>query len=166
MSAAAGRAGELPGEGVRFDDLSEHGIERIDFLKMNIEGAERRALPGCEKALRRARYVCIAAHDFRAARGEGEEFRTLDFVKDFVTGGGIRDHDARRPTLLRAVSRARSKSAVSIEVGGRPISKHRLEVGPTRGLLLRPLRFSGPVFLGWSESCREAQGISVVRRGL
>jgi len=89
------RAGErsaasYPVKCVRFDDLAaEHGIERIDFLKMNIEGAERRALPGCEKALGRARYVCIAAHDFRAARGEGEEFRTLDFVKEFLAAAGF-----------------------------------------------------------------------------
>jgi len=75
---------------VRFDELAkEKGIERIDFLKMNIEGAERRALPGCADALRRARYVCIAAHDFRAARGEGEEFRTLEFVKEFLSGAGF-----------------------------------------------------------------------------
>ncbi len=90
------RAGEPtpashPVKGVRFDDLAaEHGIERIDFLKMNIEGAERWALPGCEKALRRARYVCIAAHDFRAARGEGENFRTLEFVRKFVAEAGFR----------------------------------------------------------------------------
>jgi FkbM family methyltransferase len=76
--------------GVRFDDLAaEHDIERIDFLKMNIEGAERQALPGCERALRRARCVCIAAHDFRAARGEGNEFRTLDFVKQYLVGAGF-----------------------------------------------------------------------------
>ena len=78
-------------KGVPFDELAaEQGIERIDFLKMNIEGAERRALPGCVEALSRARYVCIAAHDFRAARGEGEEFRTLDFVKDFVSAAGFK----------------------------------------------------------------------------
>ena len=76
--------------GARFDDLAaEEGIDRIDFLKMNIEGAERRALPGCEKALERARFVCIAAHDFRADRGEGDEFRTLAFVKDFVAAAGF-----------------------------------------------------------------------------
>jgi FkbM family methyltransferase len=76
--------------GARFDDLAaEEGIDRIDFLKMNIEGAERWALPGCEKALRRARFVCIAAHDFRAERGEGDEFRTLEFVKEFVSAAGF-----------------------------------------------------------------------------
>jgi hypothetical protein len=75
------------------------GIERIDFLKMNIEGAERFALPGCREALGRARFACVAAHDFRAARGEGEEFRTLAFVREFLTGCGFelitRDDDPR-----------------------------------------------------------------------
>jgi FkbM family methyltransferase len=79
-----------PVEGVRFDNLAaELGIGRIDFLKMNIEGAERLALAGCRDALRRARFVCIAAHDFRAARGEGEEFRTLDFVRKAVAEAGF-----------------------------------------------------------------------------
>jgi FkbM family methyltransferase len=99
------RAGESsptshPVEGVVFDDLCrEYGIDRIDFLKMNIEGAERSALPGCRAALKRARNVCIAAHDFRADRGEGEAFRTLGFVREFLTEAGFglitRDEDPR-----------------------------------------------------------------------
>jgi FkbM family methyltransferase len=87
-------------DGVTFDSLCErHGIERIDFLKMNIEGAERTALPGCRDALSRAHNVCIAAHDFRAARGEGEAFRTLEFVREFLIAAGFRlvtrDEDKR-----------------------------------------------------------------------
>jgi FkbM family methyltransferase len=79
-----------PVKGVRFDDLAaQHGIGRIDFLKMNIEGAERLALPGCVWALQGTRHACIAAHDFRAARGEGDDFRTLDFVKQFLTTAGF-----------------------------------------------------------------------------
>jgi FkbM family methyltransferase len=78
-------------EGIRFDDLSDQlGIAAIDFLKMNIEGAERTALPGCRGALGRTRNVCIAAHDFRAARGEGESFRTLAFVREFLEEAGFR----------------------------------------------------------------------------
>ena len=89
-----------PVEGIRFDDLcARHGIERIDFLKMNIEGAERLALPGCREALRRCRFVCVAAHDFRADRGEGEHFRTLGFVREFLSASGFelttRDADPR-----------------------------------------------------------------------
>jgi FkbM family methyltransferase len=93
-------ANSYPVEGVRFDELcAEAGIERIDFLKMNIEGAERRALPGCRDALKRARFVCVAAHDFRAARGEGEDFRTLALVREFLGECGFevstRDEDPR-----------------------------------------------------------------------
>ena len=77
----------------------ECSIERIDFLKMNIEGAERLALPGCRRALDRTRSVSIAAHDFRASRGEGEAFRTLAFVREFLTERGFklttRDRDSR-----------------------------------------------------------------------
>lgn len=77
-------------EAFRFDEVCErHGINRIDFLKMNIEGAERFALPGMPNALRRARFACIAAHDFRAARGEGDEFKTHDFVLKTLQNAGF-----------------------------------------------------------------------------
>lgn len=89
-----------PVTGIRFDDLCDREcIDRIDFLKMNIEGAERFALPGSKRALARARFACVAAHDFRAARGEGEEFRTLEFVRSFLRDAGFRlttrDQDPR-----------------------------------------------------------------------
>ncbi len=78
---------------------SQNDIRDVDFLKMNIEGAERFALPGCRDVLSRTRNVCIAAHDFRAARGEGEAFRTLDFVRNFLADAGFdlitRADDAR-----------------------------------------------------------------------
>lgn len=80
-----------PVEALPFDAICRrHGIGRIDFLKMNIEGAERAALPGCREALRRTRYCCVAAHDFRADRGEGEHFRTRAFVWDFLSDLGFR----------------------------------------------------------------------------
>lgn len=79
-----------PVEGVPCDSLlAGRGIERIDFLKMNIEGAERMALPGCRGLLARTRFACVAAHDFRAARGEGEHFRTLEFVSRFLKDAGF-----------------------------------------------------------------------------
>ena len=80
-----------PVQAIRFDDLAkEVGIGRIDFLKMNIEGAEISALPGCREALTRTHMVCISAHDFRANRGEGEQFRTLEFVRSFLEESGFR----------------------------------------------------------------------------
>lgn len=99
------RTGELsptsfPVKGVCFDDLArELGIGRIDYLKMNIEGAERLALMGCRGALAQAGFATIAAHDFRADRGEGEHFRTLALVRRFLLEAGFelttRDSDPR-----------------------------------------------------------------------
>lgn len=83
-------AASHPVTGLPFDTIAQQfGIDRIDFLKMNIEGAERVALRGATEALKRARTVCIAAHDFRAARGEGEQFRTFDEVCQTLTQAGF-----------------------------------------------------------------------------
>ena len=89
-----------PVEGVTFDSLcARHGIDRIDFLKMNIEGAERRALPGCREALDRARSYASRRTTFARPAGEGEDFRTLAFVREFLTAAGFklvtRDEDPR-----------------------------------------------------------------------
>jgi FkbM family methyltransferase len=80
----AKRTADVPAK--TLDELChEHAIERIDLLKMNIEGAERLALPGAEEALARTRYVCIACHDFIS---EGDEsLATKAFVVEF-----LRDH--------------------------------------------------------------------------
>jgi FkbM family methyltransferase len=63
----------------------EHDVERIDFLKMNIEGAERLAVQGAEEILGRTRHVCVACHDFIS---EGDpSLATKAFIVDF-----LRDH--------------------------------------------------------------------------
>jgi FkbM family methyltransferase len=78
-----------PVQALPCDSLLSGRAERIDFLKMNIEGAERLALPGCRATLARTEFVCVAAHDFRADRGEGDQFRTLDFVTHFLKDAGF-----------------------------------------------------------------------------
>ena len=89
----------FPVEGLSFDYIwRRHGIGRIDLLKMNIEGAERDALVGARVALEQVRNVVIAAHDFRADRGEDEWFRTGAFVREFLMECGFRikaRHDSR-----------------------------------------------------------------------
>lgn len=67
----------------------EHGIQRIDFLKMNIEGAESRALLGMRGTIARVSNICVCCHDFRAERGHGEEYRTRDFVTEFLAKSGF-----------------------------------------------------------------------------
>jgi FkbM family methyltransferase len=74
----------------RLDDVAvEMGIETIDFLKMNIEGAERLALPGMENMIRKTRHVCISCHDFMADRGGSDQMRTKAFVSDFLSRRGF-----------------------------------------------------------------------------
>jgi FkbM family methyltransferase len=83
-------ATSLAVEGVPFDRIwEEHGIGCINLLKMNIEGAERLALPGCRKALDHTQNVSVATHDYRAERGEGEWFRTGGFVRAFLQECGF-----------------------------------------------------------------------------
>ena len=68
---------------------NEQRLDRIDFLKMNIEGAEIRALLGMKDTIAKVRNICVCCHDFRADRGHGEEYRTRDFVTEFLTKGGF-----------------------------------------------------------------------------
>ena len=66
------------------------GIHHIDFLKMNIEGAERYALAGAETTITRTTSLCIACHDFLADRGQGEHYRTREFVERFLADHSFR----------------------------------------------------------------------------
>ena len=69
-----------------------YGIGTIHFLKMNIEGAERQALSGMVDVIRDVRNICVACHDFRADRGDGEQFRTRDFAREFLLDHGFQLH--------------------------------------------------------------------------
>jgi FkbM family methyltransferase len=83
-----------PVRGVTLDRLlSELRIDRLDFLKMNIEGAERRALLGARETARRTAFMCICCHDFRGDRGESDDFRTRDFTQQWLTDAGFRVAD-------------------------------------------------------------------------
>ena len=73
-----------------FDELcKQQGLQEVNFLKMNIEGAERGALLGMQESIRRIREICIACHDFRSDKGDGEQFRTRDFVEKFLVQHGF-----------------------------------------------------------------------------
>jgi hypothetical protein len=67
----------------------ERGLERIALVKINIEGAERSALEGMTTVISRVRNICVACHDFKADRGEGEFFRTREFVEGFLRERGF-----------------------------------------------------------------------------
>ena len=87
-------------EGATLEEICDSvGVTQIDLLKMNIEGAERFAINGMNDISDRTRAVCIACHDFRADRGDGEEFRTRNVVSQFLQDRGFelttRDRDER-----------------------------------------------------------------------
>jgi FkbM family methyltransferase len=81
------------------DVCEQNGLKDIAFLKMNIEGAECYALLGMEPVIPRIRQICVACHDFRCDRGDGEQFRTRAFVEQFLIERGFtlasRPDDAR-----------------------------------------------------------------------
>ena len=60
--------------------LAETDSNRIDLIKMNIEGAETIALAGMTGALANTPHIVVSCHDFKANRGDGEEFRTYEDV--------------------------------------------------------------------------------------
>ena len=80
-----------PVPGRTLDELvATLGLERIDLLKMNIEGAERAALAGSAHSLRLVRHLTVSCHDFLAA-GPGRGWqRTFDDVARLLTAAGFR----------------------------------------------------------------------------
>jgi FkbM family methyltransferase len=83
--------GSLQVAGLGLDELIQtENVQRIDFLKMNIEGAEAMAIRGMDRTLRITSALCIACHDFRTDDGEGEFFRTRQLIQGCVQRAGFR----------------------------------------------------------------------------
>jgi FkbM family methyltransferase len=80
----------IPVVGTTLDAIHEKlGLGRINFMKMNIEGAERLAIKGMTGILKHTEILCISCHDF-LAEGTGDEFfRTKSLVKEFLEQNGL-----------------------------------------------------------------------------
>jgi len=59
--------------------IKKYHLETIDLLKMNIEGAEKALLSSVTDFAKIKRLI-ISCHDFRANSGDGEHYRTKEFV--------------------------------------------------------------------------------------
>ncbi len=80
-----------PVQTITIDTLCDQlHLERIHFLKMNIEGAERLAIYGMRETLKRTELLCISCHDFLADRTGDHSLRTKNEVKRFLQANGIR----------------------------------------------------------------------------
>lgn len=76
---------------ITFDEfLVQHHIDRVSFVKMNVEGAEQLIIHGMVNSLNKIKHIAISCHDFRADNGESEFFRTKRIVIDFLTKNNFR----------------------------------------------------------------------------
>jgi len=66
------------------------GLERVNFLKMNIEGAEQLAIKGMAEAVKRTEVLCISCHDFLALKTGNDFFRTKSAIKEFLQHRGLK----------------------------------------------------------------------------
>ena len=90
-----GRRG-IPVTATTLDELHQKlGLGRIQFLKMNIEGAERFAIRGMREILRQTETLCVCCHDFLAEAGGEDSLRTKGLVVEFLRECGFRV--VRRP---------------------------------------------------------------------
>ncbi len=80
---------------------ARHGIDSIDFIKINIEGAERVAIKGMSRLIPRIANGVVYCHDFIAEDTGEEWYRTKDIVREFLTTSGFEVSEtpavARRP---------------------------------------------------------------------
>jgi FkbM family methyltransferase len=94
IAATIGGTGKTEVPGVTIDKIiSTYGCERVDLLKMNIEGAEQLAIRGMTLSLTKVRHVVISCHDFLLqpgfAGGNPGWFATYDTVTAFLRDMGF-----------------------------------------------------------------------------
>jgi len=66
------------------------GLGKVDFLKMNIEGAERFAIQGIAETLKHTEVLCVSCHDFLAEACGDEGLRTKSVVQQFLQKSGFK----------------------------------------------------------------------------
>jgi FkbM family methyltransferase len=59
-------------------------IDRVDFMKVNIEGAEQLLVKGIGSAIHKIRNVAISCHDFRYQNEGVEFFKTKKIILEFL----------------------------------------------------------------------------------
>ena len=66
------------------------GLGRIQFLKLNIEGAERFAIRGMSEILKQTEVLCVSCHDFLEESSADSDLRTKMKVQQFLQHSGFR----------------------------------------------------------------------------
>lgn len=68
--------------------LASLAVDRVDLLKMNIEGAELAVLAGSLDALATVAHIAVSCHDFKADRVGGDWQRTFEPVGALLRDAG------------------------------------------------------------------------------
>jgi FkbM family methyltransferase len=94
VEARIGQSGGTEVPSVTIDKLVvDYGLNSIDLLKMNIEGAEQLAVRGMSQSLGRVKHAVISCHDFLAHPGSSSRdrawFATYDVVANFLSNNGF-----------------------------------------------------------------------------
>ena len=77
-------------EALGMDDFMEKfNIDKVDLLKVNIEGAEKYVIQTLIRHFDKVRNFAISCHDFRHKRGESIFFKTRDEVLSFFYNKGL-----------------------------------------------------------------------------
>ena len=64
-------------------------LGRIDFLKMNIEGAEHLAIRGMAETLQQTAVLCVSCHDFLAESTGDQDLRTKATIQQSLRQSGF-----------------------------------------------------------------------------
>jgi FkbM family methyltransferase len=95
-------------------------LDRVNFLKMNIEGAERLAVCGMTETLKHTQALCICCHDFLADEGRDTSCRTKQVVREFLHENGftvIERSEPASPAYINHQLWAYNPALVSLAVG-------------------------------------------------
>jgi FkbM family methyltransferase len=81
----------------RLDNLLENlHIERVSYMKMNIEGAEYEALLGLGSAISKIANLCVSCHDFTGDPSQA----TFDDVKGYLEAAGLQVSTLANPPAV------------------------------------------------------------------
>ena len=84
-------------QAVTLDDLcAELRVERVDWLKMNIEGAEKDAVLGMERMAPHIRHLTISCHDFLGTEWGRSKDQVVSWLRRSRIHGGRARPDGER----------------------------------------------------------------------
>lgn len=107
---------EVPSDTIA-DLMSDHGLDHIDLVMINIEGAERDAVNGIGDSAQNIRHMAVSCHDFLADRGGDDSTRTRDDVMAKLAAYGfdvtVRDQNDPRDWIRGYVYAGRNPATIA-----------------------------------------------------